>query len=416
MPNTFDYASWLSMECLDLLETKRAVSQGFNTDFNKEFTQKFPIGDSAGVPFPQQFTVREGLEYTPQAINRRRTTVEWDEPFGIDFEWDSAEQMLRAPRGQEKVRKEILEPAMSQLAAEIDWRCARYAGRYAANVVGALGTNPTSFDSSSAAARQMLAELGCPATGEKMMIIPPAVNRSLKNASIGYFNPVTDITKQFRTGIVGSGDGFEWYESPSLYRHTAGTWAGAVTVTSTHTGTAAISSIVVTCTTGDTFKDGDKISIANVLPVHPQTRRTFGTAAKQFTIVGDVTGASSSATLTISPSIYGPGSQYQNVDALPLASAALTLWPGTGSPSGKIGQLGLAFHRNAFALLTAELETPKSTSVELVSTSRDPDTGVQVRFIRAWDNRSSKMTNRFDVMIGFGRLYNDACAVAVACG
>ena len=89
---------------------------------------------------------------------------------------------------------------------------------------------------------------------------------------------------------------------------------------------------------------------------------------------------------------------------------------GTSSPSGKIGQLGVAFHRNAFAMVSAELETPKESSVELVSTMRDPDTGVSIRFIRAWDNRSSKMTNRFDVMIGFGNFYNDACAVAVACG
>jgi hypothetical protein len=28
----------------------------------------------------------------------------------------------------------------------------------------------------------------------------------------------------------------------------------------------------------------------------------------------------------------------------------------------------------------------------------------------------SKMINRFDVMIGYGSFYNDACAVAIACG
>ncbi len=416
MPNTFEYATWLSMECSEILESKRAVSQHFNTDFNKEFKQKFPIGDSVQVPFPQQFTVRNGLNYDPQLINRRHATITFDEPFGIDFEWDSAEEYLRAPRGREKVRKEILEPAMSQLAQEIDSRCALFAYRNAPNVVGSLGTNPSSYDGTSAAARQVMQELACPDTGERALIVPPSVMRAVKSANLALFNPVSDVSKQFRNGIVGYADGFDWYESMSLYRHTAGTWQGAVTVTSTQTGTAAISSLALTCTTGDTFKAGDKFSIASVLPVHPQTRRTFGTSAKQFTITADVTGASSTATISFTPPMYGPGSQYQNVDALPVASAALTLWPGTTSPNGKVGQVGVAIHKNAFALVSAELEQPKASSVELASTSRDPDSGVQVNFVRMFDGRARKMINRFDVMIGYGTLYNDACSVAVACG
>lgn len=412
MPNTFEYASWLSMTCSELLESKRAVSQFFNTDFNKEFKQKFPIGDSVSVPYPQQFTVRTGLDYNPQTINRRHATITFDEPFGVDFEWDSAEEYLRAPRGRAKVEKEILDPAMSQVAQEIDSRCALYAYRNAASVVGALGINPSSYDATSAAARQIMQELACP-SGERAMILPPAVMRAVKTANIALFNPVSDISKQFRNGVIGHADGFEWYESMSLYRHTAGTWAGAVTVATAPANGAT--TLAVTCTTGDTFKTGDKFSIANVIPVHPQTRRTFGTSAKTFTVTADATGAASAATLSISPAIFYTG-QYQNVDSQPAASAALTLWPGTTSPSAKVGNVGLALHRNAFALVGAELEEPKSSSVELVSQKRDPDSGIAVRFIREWDGKSSKFINRFDVMIGYGSFYNDACAVAVACG
>ena len=44
MPNTFEYATWLAMESIDLLESKRSVSQYFNTDYSKEFKLKFPVG------------------------------------------------------------------------------------------------------------------------------------------------------------------------------------------------------------------------------------------------------------------------------------------------------------------------------------------------------------------------------------
>lgn len=415
MPNTFEYADWLSMTCSDLLESKRAVSQVFNTDYSKEFKLKFPVGDSIRAPFPQQFTIRRGLDYNPQVINRRHTTIAFDDPFGIDFEWDSAEEALRAPRGREKVKKEILDPAMSQLGQEIDSAAALYAYQNAASLVGVLQTNPTTYDATSAAARQVMQELACPDSGERAMIVPPAVMRSIKTANIALFNPTSDITKQFRQGIVGQSDGFDWYESMSLYRHTAGTTTSP-TVTTTQTGTDAISSFAIGCTTGNTFLKGDKISFASVLPVHPQTRRTFGTATKTFTVTASVTAANSTATVAFSPPMFGPGSQYQNVDALPVATAVVTMWPGTTSPNGKIGQVGLALHRNAFALVGVELEEPKSSSVELVSQTRDPDSGISVRFIRQWDGKASKMINRFDAMIGYGTFYNDACAVAVACG
>lgn len=401
------------MTCLDLLENKRSVSQFFNTDYSKDFKLKFPVGDTIRVPFPQQFTVRTGLAYQPQAINRRHATVTFSDPFGIDFDWDSAEETLKAPRGQDKVEKEILEPAMAQLAQEIDSRAAMYAAVNGASVAGTLGTDPTTFDASSATARQLMVQLACPYT-EKSFNVPPSVMRSLKNSAIQYFNPVEDISKQFRTGIVGSGDSFEWYESMSLARLTAGTWAAAVTVaTSSNTGDTTLA---VTCTTGDTFNAGDKISIANVLPVNPATRKTFGTTLKTFTITTATTGVGGTATLSISPAIYGPGSQYQNVNALPVAGAALTLWPGTTSPNGKTGNIALALHPNAFAMVGVELDEPKSSSVELVSQKRDPDSGIAIRFIRQFDGQLSRMINRFDCMIGFGTFYNDACCVTVACG
>jgi coat protein Gp5 len=415
MPNTFEYADWLAMESLDLLVNKLSVSQFFNTDYSKEFKLRFPVGDTIRVPYPDRGFIRNGLDYNPDAIVRRHATIEIEEPFGSDFEWDSAEEALKAPRGRAKVSKEILEPRMAQLAQEIDSRNALYAYRNAASVVGALGTNPTTYDATSGAARQLMTELACPPGGEKGLIVPPAVMRSVKASNIALHNPVTDISKQFRSGIVQQADGCEWYESMSLYRHTAGTWAGAVTVTSTVTAQGT-TSIALTCTTGDTFKWGDKFAIAAVLPVNPMTRRTFGTATKTWTVTANATGASSAATVSFSPAMYGPGSPHQNVDALPVAAAALTLWPGTTSPNGKVGTVGVCLHRDAFALVGVELEEPKGSSVELVSQKRDPDSGIAVSFIRQFDGRARKMINRFDCCIGRGTFYNDACAVAIACG
>jgi hypothetical protein len=142
--------------------------------------------------------------------------------------------------------------------------------------------------------------------------------RALKKSALATSQPSADIAKQYRTGIAGMADGFDFYESVSLYQHTAGTWAGAVTVNGAGQSGSTLN---VTCTTGDTFSVGDSFAIGSVNPVNPGTRRKVGTSTKQFTITSATVGAASAATLSISPAIFGPGSQYQNVDALPATAA-----------------------------------------------------------------------------------------------
>lgn len=408
MPNTFAFADWLTMESLRLLKNKLTVARFFNKEQNREFTREFPVGETVRVKLPQRFLIREGLGYSPQPISRIYTTVTLDQIFGVDFEWDSAEKALRMERSEEEIRREYIEPAMAQIAQEIDSRAARWAYQNTSLVVGALGTDPSAL-TTFGQIRQKLREQACPPDGRKGLVVAPAVNTSMVDALKGLFQASDELARQYREGYIGTFQGFEWYESMSLWRHTAGTWAGAVTVNGA--GQSG-SSLVVNCTSGDTFRTGDKFSIANVLPVNPMTRRTYGTSAKTFTITADVTASGSTATLSIAPAIFGPGSPYQNVSALPANGAALTLWPGTSSPNGKTGTINLALHEDAFAIVGVKLELPKAA--EIASQTRDPDSGLSVRFVRMFDPQLSRMINRFDVLLGFGNLYSDHCAVALA--
>jgi hypothetical protein len=313
-------------------------------------------------------------------------------------------------RGREAVKREYLDPAMEQLAQEIDSRAAAWAYANTNNVVGALGVTPTSFDVY-AQARARLIENAC-TPGEKGMLVSPQMMRTIVGNNLTVFNPQNEVAKAFREGYYGHAQGFEWDESMSLYTHTAGTWAGAVTTSAASVNGA--SSLALTCTTGDTFVAGDIVSIAGVYNANPMTRRSTGTL-KQFVITQSTVGAASAATIQIAcgtQGIQGPGSQYQNVDALPASGAALTLWPGTTSPNGKSGINGLALNRDAFALVGVKLEIPKAC--EMSSQARDPKTGISVAFVRMFDPNERKMVNRFDVLLGFGNLYPDNCAVRIA--
>lgn len=398
------------MEALRLLVNKLQVAQFFNTKWMRQFEQEFAVGASIQVKLPQRFTIRTGLGYTPQPINRITTTVNCNQIKGVDFEWDSIEKALQMERSNAEISAQYLEPAAAQIAQQIDSDAALFAYQNANNTVGVLGTDPTTT-ATIMQARQRLFELACPWTGEKGIIVPPAVNTAIVPAIQSLFNPASEISRQYKEGSIGKLNGFDWYESMSLKRHTAGTWAGAVTIDAT--SALSGSTLIVACTTGDTFNAGDVFSIANVNQVNPMTREVLTTVLKQFVVLQNAVGAANLATLQISPAIFGPGSQYQNVDALPVAGAALTLFPGTAAPNGKSGAQGLAIHPDAFALASVKLESPEA--VEVISQKRDPETGIAIRFIRVFDGVQSRMINRWDVVYGFGAMYPDNCCVRLLC-
>jgi hypothetical protein len=202
--------------------------------------------------------------------------------------------------------------------------------------------------------------------------------------------------------------------SNSLIKLTAGT-AATHGVTVTGAGQSG-GSLVVTGTNGDTINPGDRFTLANVNAVNPRTRAVTPLGLKTFIYVGGqtftLTGGND--TIQISPNIFGPGSQYQNVDSLPANAAAFTFWPGTTSPSGLVGTISLGLSKYAFLKAFGKFENPEA--VEKAERAEDPETGASVAFVRAWDQYNRKMTNRFDMCYGFGNAYSDngCCAVAGA--
>lgn len=408
MANKFLNVDWVSGEILRLLLNKLTVSEYFNTSWNKDFQKEFAVGSTVTMKFPWRPRVTDGMGYNPQAIDRLSTTVTLDQWLQIAFEWDDYEAAVKLERSEAELRENYYDPCAAAFAQEFDSRCANWARINTSAVVGALGTDPTAI-STYYSARQKLMERACP-PGEKVMLVSSSMMNSIGSNITNFFHPADELSSMFKTGALGKAAGFNWYESNSLYSHTAGTWASSVVVTGAGQSGA---SLVITGTSGDTIKAGDKFSIANVRTVNPQTRRIPGKATDHmFTVTQDFTLTGGSDTITILPAIYGPGSTYQNVDALPANNAALTLWPGTTSPSGKVGTVGLALSKYAFARVSGMLYVPKA--VEKAGKAVDPDSGIAIRKVEAWDSVRSMQIKRMDSLCGFGNLYQDNAAVAVA--
>src|SRR5579884_194417 len=407
MANQFLNTNWVSMEILRLLLNQLEIAEYFNREWERDFDKEFAPGSSITVKFPQRFTTADGMGYQPQGINRVSTTIRLDQWIQVAFEWDDYERAVKLERSEEELRENYWQPAAAALAQEFDSRAAKFAYQNASNIAGVLGTDPTSV-ATYYTARQILKQEACP-PGKRCMQISTSMMASLGANITNLFNPPDEITKMWKEGAIGRLAGFDFYESNSLWSHTAGSIAATLTVTGANqSGT----SLVVTGSPGDVLNQGDKIAIAGVNRVNPMTRRSAGPLTpRTFTITQTVTLTGGNDTINILPAIYGPGSQYQNVDSLPANGAAITLWPGTASPNGKTGTVGLALSRFAFALVGARLYVPKA--VEQSGQAQDPDTGIAVRKVVAWDPVRSMQINRMDSLIGFGNLYQANGAVAV---
>lgn len=406
------FPDWVAEEALRLLINMLEVSQYMNTEFNKEFEREFPVGEVVRVKLPQRFLIRDGLGYSPQPINRINTTVVCNQIFGVDFEFDDFEEALLMERSKEEISEQYLRPAMEQIAQEMDTRAALFAYQNANNIVGVLGTDPNSATTFMQARQRLKNLAGATRGSDNAMIVPSSVYTALVPVLQALFNPVDEISEQYKEGSLGRLWNYDWYESESLFRHTAGTLAGAATLTNASAGGTTLT---ITTTAGDTYNVGDVFSIANVNLVNPMTRRFVSQVAKTFVVTAPLVAAGGGGDiLNFSPAVFLPGSQYQNVDSTPAAGAAITMFPGTAAPAGKTGGQGLWLNKDAFAMVGVKLQSPKAT--ELTSQARDKKTGIPVRFVRMYSPTEKKMTNSWDTCIGFGQLYADSCAGRVLCG
>ncbi len=411
MPNNFATTNWVSMKILWFLKNSCEVAEMFNSDWESEFGKSFPVGASVQIKMPQSWLVTSGLAYQEQGIARLVTTVNLDTIRGIHFGWDSYERLVKMERTEKELEESYLKPAGFQLSQQVDSDAANWAALWTNNVVGTLGTDSTTIDFA-LAAEQVLFSLACPQEGAKYLCLSSSLNRSYVKNNVTQFNPAPEISRMFRRGVVGTAGGWEWFRSNSLVAHTCGTAPthGVTVVGAGQSGAA----LTVTGTVGDTINPGDKFTLASVNAVNPRTRVKSPLGLKQFVYAGGaafvLTGGND--VIPISPAIFGPGSQYQNVDALPANAAAFTFFPGTTTPSGLTGTISLGLSKYAFAKAFGKFENPEA--VERAERAEDPETGASIAFVRAWDQFNRKMTNRFDICYGFGNLYPDNGAVAVA--
>lgn len=408
-PNIQQTVDWATMTVAEGLYNEIKIARNFNTMYQKDYKQPFAVGATIRPRLPWRFKAANQIGLVTQGMVDRTTTITMDNFLQYSVEWDSVEMALTLPR--ENLKKQFLDPIMRQAGQDIDSLAAQFAFQHTNMVVGNLGSALADLSVLRAANRTLTQKGG--QVGKIAAILTPGQADQVVGLSQAIFNPQGQIgEQQYKKGEVGPYASQNWLQSVTPYTVTAGTAVTAISVTGAGQDGNTLN---VTGTSTQVFEVGDKFGIGSgataVNYVNPATRRTQN-ALQCFTVTERLVLSGSVDVLKFSPAIIGPGSQYQNVDTLPADAAAIVLWPGTSAPSGKTGPCGLLFSDEAFAIVGSELE--QINSAEFCSVRDVPGTPIKVRISKTWDVFESRMITRCDILVGFGELQPDNCAVLLA--
>lgn len=408
MSNTLLTISEITLEAVRVLENQLTFANKINRDYDDQFAiEGAKIGDTINIRKPPRYVGRTGQALQIEDSTETSIPLTLGTQFGVDIVFTTKDLTLSIDRFSER----FLKPALATVANKID-RDGLALYQSVANYVGTPGTTPSQLMTYLNAGVLMDNE-ATPDDGLRTVCVNPQMQATIVNALTGLFNPQKNIGEQYVKGEMGEAANLKWYKDQNVNVHTIGQQGG----TPLFDGTGATSGSTIkikgwTSAAATRVKKGDIFSIANVNAVNPQSRQITGTVRYFVATADGASDVSGNMTLSISPAIVGPNldgspSQFQNVDALPIDGAAITMF---GAASVQTPQ-GLAFHRDAFTLGTADLYLPKG--VDMAARVSDKDTGLSVRMVRAYDINLDRCPCRLDVLYGYAPIYQElACRVA----
>jgi hypothetical protein len=410
MSNSILTPSVIAKEMLMQFKNGMGFSRNVEKSYSKDFGKKgAKIGSSEKVRKPNRFTTTSGANYSAQDVTEDYFTLTIDTQQHVDFEFLSSDLTLSVDEFSDRYAK----PAALALVNKVDVDGQALAAKNVFNAVGTAATTPSAL-LTYLYAQQKISESAGPDDDEYSFIVNPAASTKIVDALKGLFADQSEISKQYKRGLMGVAAGGEWYRSQNVYQSTSGQRGGTPLMNgATVSGATQIVTDGFTASAANRIKAGDVFTIAGVNKVNPITKADTG-ILQQFVATADAASdGSGNCTISISPAIYSTGS-LQNVSALPADNAALA-FTGDANSMGAVGASAvtahnLLMHKQAFALAYVPLQMPQGVDFAAVET--DPDTGISIRIARQWDIATDKFKTRVDVMYGWAAARNEwACKI-----
>jgi hypothetical protein len=385
----------MAKDVLQHFETACVLPKIANKYYAKDFTNStVRTGTSIQIPKPARFATTSGAVASFPDITEESTTLtvaQWNASFAPT----SVEMTTSVSRAEFSER--YLRPMAIALAAKVDSVGYTTALTSIANSVGTPGVVPSAL--STVLNARARAKLFSMPKEDVSVILGTDAEAGMLDAMKTFFNPVSDISKQYQSGNLGMAYGMKWNSDDIIGSRTVGINTGTPLVDgASQTGATLVTKGWTNSQTG-ILKAGDIFTVAGVYSVHPVTKVSTG-KLQQFVVTADANSGSSTgpATLSIFPSIVlasGATPTLATVSASPADGAAITV-VGTG---GTVGVPSYVMHRDALILGCIPMVTYGGLDKSAVE--YDSDTGISIRITQGMDVTNDKLLVRADVLFGW---------------
>ena len=385
----------ITRKALSILHNSLVFSKTINKQYDDRFARSgAKNGGVLEIREPNQFTVRTGQTMDVQDVTETTQQLVVATQKGVDVNFSSVELTLSLDDFAER----ILKPAMSRLAAEVDKTVIEACYPYVYNFENTtFGTAPVLADV--LGARAKLAK-GLAPSSDRIIMCDALATNSIITSAATYFHSGNEISKQFDTGLVGQAYGFKFYESEMTPTHLNGSRSDAtplvnISVTTTNI-VSGVAEIRITANSGGSVKKGDVFTIAGLYAVNPETKAVYA-HLQQWAVTADVTATTTNETFAVSPIPYLSGAK-QNCIVVTATTQATVVWVaagGSGTASTRFVN-SLAYHKDAFTMVTADLEMPQGVHFA----AREIFDGISLRIVRQYDVVNDKFPCRIDVLFG----------------
>lgn len=393
MSNSLLTPSIIAKEMLMAFKNNLGFTKGTDRQYSDEFAVKgAKIGQTVTIRKPSRFTVSSGPTINIQNVTDEFTSLSLSSQKHVDFLFSSTDLTLTV----DDFRKRYIDQAVLALANQVDLDGLTLAAQSTYNAVGTPGTAPGTV-LLGLQAQQKLNEMAAPQDNKRSFHINPAAEVSMVNGLSGLFQSAEKIAEQYEKGRMGMALGATWYMAQNVYNSTVGPQGGTPLVDGASQTGATIATKGWTAAAASRLSVGDVFTIAGVLKVNPILKQSTG-VLQQFVVTAAFSSDSAGkGSVSISPSIITSGST-QTVTGSAADGAAITV-VGT---AGALCANNILHHEKAFTLGTADLVMPDG--VDFAAVARDPESGLSLRLVRAYDINNDVFPTRVDILYGWAAL------------
>lgn len=389
--NTFFTIADITPMAMDVLENNLTFTKHVNRGYDDRFRQTGgKIGDVANIRLPTVATATRGKVAQPSAYVDTFASVKLDQ-VNCSMQFTSKDLTLEV----NEFKQNVLAPQMASISQILDGDGMGLLSQVAL-ATGTPGTPLTDL-SAFLDGGALMDEAPAPRDGNWTAIVNPKSNASIVNGLKTLFNPSSDIDQQYREGNLGRlAAGFKFSMDQNAPTFVVGTYAGTPKVNGSTANNAT--TLVTDGWTSSSLSlgVGDIFTVQGVYAVNGMSKQNTGDL-RQFVVTAAVTDTAGAATISFSPAmqVSGPG---QNITALPVDNANVTIF----GASGTVSRSNCVFHRDAFVLATADLESVGGP--EICRRIRSPRLNISMRMSKFWDGRADDMLYRLDVLYGWAKL------------